>query len=136
MAEFQEVMKQARRMCKEYGPTCEDCALYSEDGCLFQDYKTPDNKNLNFLADAEKIVMNWAAKNPEPRYLTWEEWQKKNFPTAHDVMHPCAFMKREEAEKVRGIECGRTSCNVCARSPIPADIAEKLGIKPIGGTER
>jgi hypothetical protein len=44
-------------------------------------------------------------------------------------------MEREEVEKAIGIECGKHSCNDCARKPIPADIAEKLGIKPVGGQE-
>lgn len=137
MAEFLEVCKQAIRR-----HVIEDNALGAKTTAVWIGISATGDKvdcGKGYIAyppeALEKEIMDWAAKNPEPRYPTWEEWQKKNFPTAHDAMHPCAFMKREEIEKVRGVECGRISCNHCARSPIPADIAEKLGIKPIGGNE-
>lgn len=138
MAEFTEVMRQAKRMCKSCA-SCDECAVSTNSElCPLVDHtveQLPTDWNLDKLPEIERIVMQWAAEHPEPRYPTWEEWQKKNFPTAQDVMHPCAFMNRKEVEKARGVECGRTPCNTCARSPIPADIAEKLGIKPIGGTD-
>lgn len=131
MAEFQEVMKQAKRMCKGYGPTCDGCALYSEDGCLFQNDKTPDDKNLNFLADAEKIVMDWAEKHPEPRYPSWQEAWMQLFPESSNRASPCPqyFLSNSRVARL----CAEMECNECRDTPIPADIAEKLGVKPIGG---
>ena len=131
MAEFQTVMRQAARMCKAHDE-CDSCPIRAEMDDLGE--KCPFCGALD-VAAVEQKIMGWAKEHPEPVYPTWKEWQKANFPDAHDVMHPCAFMKREEVEKVRGAECGRTSCNICARSPIPADIAEKLGIKLVGGDE-
>lgn len=134
MAEFKDVVKQQKRMCKTI-EDCNKCPLRSMDhDCRLTAMIDADYDEAEVEA-IERIVMDWAAKNPESRYPSWNEWQKANFPTAHNLMHPCAFMKREEAEKVCGVRCGQTSCNVCARNPIPAEIAEKLGIKPIGGTE-
>lgn len=50
----------------------------------------------------EEIVMSWATKHPEPVYPTWEEWLTT---------------------------LGVQSFNELSK-PIPADIAEKLGIEP------
>ena len=130
MAEFSEVMRQAKKMCKLYTSSCEGCALNSEDyGCLFQNDENPEDRKLNLLADAEKIVMNWAAQNPEPRYPTWKEWQDANFPDALSDMCPRMFGYAPEES------CVNISCKDCAERTIPAEIAKKLGIKPIGGVE-
>lgn len=115
MAEFQEVMRQRARMCTSR-LACAVCPL-----CIagFKCEKMP-RKDFDYF---EEVVMDWAAKNPEPRYPTWREWQNVNFPNAVGVMSPCAFMQCP-----RGHNCNRT---ICAETPIPADIAQKLGIKPI-----
>lgn len=130
MAEFQEVMKQAKRMCKQYKNTCEGCALYGEHDCLFQNDRTPEEKNLNFLADAEKIVMDWVENHPEPTYPTWNEWYKATFPNSnyHTIPCPSMFYKICETSNYHG----EVECYECKNRPIPADIAEKLGVKPIG----
>ena len=80
------------------------------------------------MPDAERIVMDWAAENPEPRYPTWKEWQDTNFPNNDALMRPCIFESEEYFECKLEIDCEK-----CMNKPIPADIAEKLGIKPIGG---
>lgn len=67
----------------------------------------------------------WAAEHPVPRYPSWQEWQKKVFPGAGDDMYPCSFLSYTECE------CKRSSCDECRGRPISADIAEKLGIRPI-----
>lgn len=123
MADFQEVMRQAARMCRAH-EECEECPVNMiadmvPSGCLF-----------GSGIDAEYIeekIMGWAADNPEPRYPTWEEWHKANFPGVRHDICPNFFM----LEKPLGT-C-TVSCKKCTNTPIPADIAEKLGIKPIGG---
>lgn len=65
----------------------------------------------------------WAAEHPEPRYPTWREWQISTFKGATCRVQPCAFVSSDD------LECG--DCSNCRDRPIPADIAEKLGIKPI-----
>lgn len=125
MAEFQDVMRQAKRMCKEHDE-CGDCALRemadkADIYCPIQTMRKLD------AAKVEAAVMDWAAKHPEPRYPSWAEWQKANFPNAPHNICPNCFMR----EKPFGT-CA-VSCVKCTGTPIPADIAEKLGIKPIGG---
>ena len=124
MAEFTEVMRQAKRMCDAtvserchectlWRPETESCSLYGDDDGV--DY-----------ADMERRVMTWAAEHPEPRYPTWREWQNKMFDGWEFDINPCIFAShsRFNCKEVR-------TCWECANKPIPADIVEKLGIKPI-----
>ena len=133
MAEFQEVMKQAKRMCNGMGASCSGCPMNNNDNvCIMIGSKTrmrlPEEFDMDMLTKAEHIVMDWAAKSPEPRYPTWKEWQKANFPDAAIQIGPCRFTSKERA----ACSC-KYGCEECFNQPIPADIAEKLGIKPIGG---
>ena len=110
MAEFTEVMHQWARMCEAYD-MCKKCALNWED---IQFCHVPDTPRgaVDFI---ERTVMDWAAKNPEPVYPTWFEW----------------FAQLGLAYKDDDCTAGGHRINVAALSkPIPADIAEKLGIKP------
>ena len=121
MAEFQEVMKQAKRMCDA---NCEECPLHYTVGPICPIAVTGNDE----IAETERIVMDWAAAHPEPRYPTWKEWHEANFINASKPFQPCRFMNQDK------LECDyHKSCDVCRSKPIPADIAEKLGIKPIGG---
>ncbi len=123
MAEFMEVMCAARRMCKSIDD-CADCPL--TDLCYFDKYlKEYDGS----LIQQEAVIMKWDAENPELRFPTWREWQQENFPEANGAMCPCAFMRMVDAHCVD--YNGRNSCMDCAKQHIPADIAQKLGIKPI-----
>lgn len=130
MAEFQEVMKQAKRMC-EAVRGCDNCPLDNKrDGCPLAMFAS--KISLESLGDAERIVMDWAAKHPEPRYPSWNEAWKQLFPDSGNRVSPCLqyFLSDSRvAELCAKMEC----CNECRNTPIPADIAEKLGIKPIGG---
>ena len=128
MAEFQEVMRQAKRMCKASGDTCLSCPADGGGICAF--IRTPWNLTEEKIAETEKTVMDWAAKNPESRYPTWKEWQDTNFPNNDALMRPCIFESEEYFNCKQEIGCEK-----CMNKPIPADIAEKLGIKPIGGNE-
>lgn len=53
------------------------------------------------IAKAEADTMAWAAKHPEPKYPTWGAWLTEKY-----------------------------GWNNAYGTPIPADIAEKLGIEP------
>lgn len=124
MAEFTEVMRQAKRMCNELDD-CDECPLretFDVVGCPFA-YDSVD------MSTIEKPVMDWAAQNPEPRYPTWHEAWKQLFPNGQGSPCPAAYGMQYEWE-----QCG-LSCNECKNRPIPADIAEKLGVKPIGGRD-
>lgn len=55
--------------------------------------------------------MAWAAEHPEPVYPTWYEWLKDNGLTFHDAESSwIGFTER-------------------IHHPIPADIAQKLGLE-------
>ena len=129
MAEFKDVVRQAQRMCKSFGASCDGCKLHWLDGeslCVFSGM--PETWWADKMPDAERIVMEWAAKNSEPVYPSWKEWQDTNFPNNDALMRPCIFESEEYFECK--LEIG---CEKCMNKPIPAEIAEKLGIKPIGG---
>lgn len=125
MAEFQVVMKYAAKLCETYGGECRKCPAndIKHHTCMVwpeaieHHYSTPEQ--------AEQIIMDWAAKHPELRYPTWEEWQNANFPGSSAIIMPCAFIAEKRAY------CDR-KCSACISQPIPADIAAKLKIKPIG----
>ena len=73
--------------------------------------------------------MQWAAEHPEQVYPNWNDWYRKNFPDAYrdgKRMCPMIFGGGENCD----IE---TDCDKCRDTPIPADIAEKPGIKPKEG---
>ena len=127
MAEFKEVMRQAERMCKAHDE-CECCPIKEEMDDLGE--KCPFCGALD-VAAVEQKIMDWAAENPEPRYPSWKEWQDTNFPNNDALMRPCIF----ESEEYFGCKL-EIGCEKCMNKPIPADIAEKLGVEPIGGGER
>jgi hypothetical protein len=125
---FQEVMKQVKRMCSQ-AAGCSACSL--KNRCLTTEF--PCRCGENYYAEIERIVMDWAKENPELRYPTWNEWYKATFPNSnyHTIPCPSMFYKICETSNYHG----EVECYECKNQPIPADIAEKLGIKPIGGEE-
>lgn len=126
MAEFQAIMKQAKRMCEAQND-CEECPIFEEcDGSGYV--------SLDCTADAEVVerkIMDWAAKNPEPRYPSWNEWQGANFQMAERAICAAHFMDAGDA----GCYASGNNCDKCRERPIPADVADKLGIKLVGGEE-
>lgn len=116
MAEFKYVMRQRARMCKAFEACCYYCELEGV-GC--------DGSVLENLDRVERTIMDWAAEHPEPRYPTWNEWYQEYLPDA-PLKCPRAFMDTR---------CEPWPCDRCLSEPIPADIAQKLGIKPIMAKE-
>ena len=129
MAEFVEVMKYVNRMC-EKAMKCTECELSSNDN----GFGLPCTKYMQtHPEEAEKIIMEWAAANPGPTYPSWDEAWKQMFPNSHHPEAPCLmFMLPIDHPQVCGVECSE-----CSKRPMPADIAEKFGIKPLeGGNDR
>lgn len=124
MAEFKEVMRQAERMCKAHDE-CECCPIKEEMDDLGE--KCPFCGALD-VAAVEQKIMDWAAEHPEPRYPSWHEAWKQLFPDRQRTPCPGCCGKKYAPEW-----CGQEECGECKNRPIPADIAEKLGIKPVGG---
>ena len=119
MSEFTDVMRQARRMCKAQ-EDCESCPIWNTANffCKLDTVCYSDDSMI------ESIVMKWAKEHPEPVYPTWREWQDSTFKDAHISIRPCEFGSRNR------FDCDKKTCYECKWEPIPADIAERLGIKP------
>lgn len=126
MSKFLEVMRQAKRMCKAMGDACIGCPLRAVGECVFTELygENPEDWAEATVAEIERIVMDWAEKHPEPRYPSWNEGWRQLFPTVTEA--PCL--------NDFGVECDG-DCTRCREDEIPADIAEKLRIKPIGGED-
>lgn len=103
MAEYNEVIKQFKRMCWYFSrdkmqKSCPMCTSYPNCNigqCRKFAFEKPD---------FEATVMRWAAEHPEPVYPTWAEYLMHTY---QDVSYARIL--------------GET---------IPADIASKLGIQP------
>ena len=115
--DFKMVMLEWRRMCDTFTTDedetcCENCPLrdFDEYGCdaIFSDFA----KNADW-AEVERVVMQWANDNPAPIYPKWYEWLKKQ-----GLIH-------------MGEQSGAAFVTSKITEPIPADIAEKLGIEPV-----
>lgn len=108
MAEFSEVMHNIQRRCKL-------CGQGERIGCTIRGAICANISNMPHDADwnaLEKEVMSWAAEHPEPVYPTW-----------HDFLFdlwPC--------------DEGISFHEFITNTPIPADIAQKLGIEPKEGS--
>ena len=104
MAEYLDVMEQFHRMCaKGNCSTATGCPMYPAcniSQCRRIAFEKP--------AEFENRVMDWAKAHPEPQYPTWAVWfrQEGIAPPEQKAFHGWLF------------------------NPIPADIAEKLGIQP------
>lgn len=116
VSDFAETMMDWTRLCdsmdKKYSDDCcKNCPLCGF-GCggIFE---MPKNTDWRLL---QEKVAAWAAENPEPVYPTFKEW-------LIDI----------------GVLGNMTTYNIIAEkittTHIPADIAEKLGLKPKGGNE-
>ena len=70
--------------------------------------------------------MKWAAEHPEPVYPSWEDGWRQIFPEALGTPCPANYGKKH-----RNNCCSNVLCVNCIQRPMPAEVAEKLGIKPI-----
>lgn len=107
MAEFNEVIKQFKRMCWYYGrdktqKSCPMCTSYPNCN-IGHCRKNAIEQPAHFAA----TVMRWAAEHPEPVYPTVYEWLVSVGLLSGDMWSASDLQK-----------------------PIPADIAQKLGIEP------
>lgn len=121
MAEFTEVMKQGQRMCNTFGG-CRKCPMWDADlRCNISVDHTP----LTRFGNIERVIMEWASEHPEPVYPSWEDGWKQIFPDTVDA--PCPAMY---GEKYKNAACAEVLCENCMKRPMPAEIAERLGVHP------
>ena len=126
MAEFTETMRQAKRLCAAHYGMCStnNCPLDNGEACRLD--IDLDGEDYNEL---ERIIMDWAAEHPELVYPSWEEGWRQLFPDSKFAPCPdCFGLKYRVDECVSGL-----TCTACKSRPMPAEVAEKLGIKPMDG---
>ena len=112
MAEFSEVMRQAQRMCdyrRKSGLRCNDCDAVHICGLEIR------HVGLDTLCADADAVMLWAAEHPEPVYETWFEYLLRIGVIPENA--PAGGVYQWIVESIK-------------HKPIPADIAQKLGLKP------
>jgi hypothetical protein len=119
MAEFKDVHRNMVRMCDAMRAEDNGCAPCPLDGICAKFITLSEDA----IATIERVVTQWAAEHPDPVYPSWEEGWKQLFPETKSIPCLSAF----------GInECsGFNSCIKCKKQPMPAEVAKKLGIKPI-----
>ena len=128
MTDFVQTMMDWRRMCKTYtveGHECEGCPLVDiaeyACGAIFE----AEFADVVDWAELERRLDKWAAEHPEPVYPTWIDWLYEN----GLVLKPSGWDM-----SLLGIpfelKCVTTEK---AEQEIPADIAQKLGLKPKEG---
>jgi hypothetical protein len=120
-------MKDWHRMCKAYTTDDDSCC----DGCPVVDFhehgggaifEMKDSTDYRRYADA---IAAWAAEHPEPVYPTWREYLQEQ--GVLDVDYFPAASSTTSASKSY-VQMVKTLAPFYR--PIPADIAEKLGIEP------
>lgn len=119
MAEFAEVMKQWRRMCKKLNGECTQfCSICSSTIRCGNIINITDEQ----IDGAEAEILKWAKENPEPIYPTWVEWL-----TEIDVLSSSLPLPNIPFVAYYG--------GAKMQDHIPANIAKKFGIKPINMKE-
>lgn len=109
MAEFAEVCKQWKRLCQSQESEDQKCAHCSVGDYRMCGFEISDIQEEE-IRGMEDAVMAWAAEHPEPVYPTWYRWLT-----------------------MMGAVASSDDLWIDLQQPIPADIAEKLAIKPKEG---
>ena len=127
MFEFTEVMRQARRMCETFcDGNCSKCPIGNAKAleCGITPTSEMDCKEV------ERRVMQWAAEHPEPVYPSWKDGWKQRFPDA-DIRHTLCPEVFGDKYSCDWRHDDIYICDECLERPMPAEVAEKLGIKHI-----
>lgn len=116
MAEFREVLRQWRRMCT--ANRCRNCPGRPTDTkegvcVLVQPDVGSDGLRPRTEAECEKIIMSWAAENPEPVYPTWKNY----FASLYGQNYGLYGDKQLSVSRL---------CD----EQIPPEVAQKLGLEP------
>lgn len=121
MAEFKDVHRNMVRMCDAMRAEDNGCAPCPLDGICAKFITLSEDA----IAMIERVVTQWAAEHPEPVYPNWEEGWRQLFPESTGTPCPADYGK-----KYRNTCCLNSLCVNCRQRPMPAEVAEKLGIKP------
>ena len=123
MAEFKDIMKKWRRMCgsEDYTGSCNGCPLCGNKVCGNFDVASDAD-----IERAEKGITEWAERNPEKVYPTWKEW----LVGIGVVDFKTSIVKIPDYEPIQFSNTSVAYVNEKGNKPIPAEIAEKLGLEP------
>ena len=123
MAQFVELMKQAKRMCEAH-EDCDTCPIGEEMDDLGAN--CPFYGALDAVAIEQKIAC-WAARNLErPKvYPSWKEYLRQiGVIEPGEAPGDSSAVYRNILREIDGLN-----------KRIPKEIARKLGIEPVGGGE-
>ena len=133
MSDFVQMMKDWSRICNsvpgksECKSLCSDkesgyvCPLRNNGLCS----KTIASLTDKDIISGENIITAWAAEHPEPVYPTWAEWLIEQGLAEHKTVFSHEY--HTDALYVTDFD---TALKETVHTPIPANIAEKLGLKP------
>lgn len=105
MIDFAQIMMDWGRMCKD-----RNCGACNLAGICNTD---PESRTYKEIVKIENVVTKWAAEHPGPVYPTWEDW-----------LLDIGVIRK-------GMSW--SDLNIPLRKPIPADIAQRLGLQPKEG---
>ena len=144
MAEFQEVMLQAKRMCSVFSK-CNECPLLamSTHECRLRELVTilfRSDSSCPEIANIENIILEWAKKNPAPRYPTFKEHTMSVLPTISPIYMVTRCVCELYGESARAPRCdgaGRheITCQACWNREMSAKIAREIGAEKKQRTE-
>ena len=106
MAEFSELVRIKKKICIKYKSSgCIGCPIDCRKGHLCGIISISGYSDNEFM-ELEEALLSWGAEHPEPVYPSWYEYLTDMYPA---------------------------SWNMIKDKPIPADLAQKLGIEPKEG---
>lgn len=135
MAEFQEVMTQANRMCFAFSE-CNKCPLLSKNTheCRLRVLVTMffSSACCSEIENLENIIVEWAKKNPAPRYPTYREHVLKAFPTLNPmyIFGRCLcdlYGSDARPSRCDGVGHHDISCQSCWNREMAAKVAKEVG---------
>ena len=109
---FEETMREWRRMCdtetKEGEASCGECPFEDRDGMCGYIFDLDPTK----FEEMAGLIKHWSDTHPKVQYPTWGDW----------------FLKRGQVAVTSNGYC---HWGDLLNTPIPAEIAEKLGVDPL-----
>lgn len=129
MSEFKIVHRNMVRMCDAMRAEDNGCTPCPLDGICAKFITLSEDA----ITTIERVVTQWAAEHPEPVYPSWKEGWKQLFPEA-DIRHtlcPEVFGDKYRCDWCHDDNDDNDNCDECLERPMPAEVAEKLGIKPV-----
>lgn len=109
---FEETMREWRRMCDTEAAkdevNCGECPFHAHDGMCGYIFDLDPTK----FEEMAGSIKHWSDTHPKVQYPTWGDW----------------FLKRGQVAVTSNGYC---HWGDLLNTPIPAEIAEKLGVDPL-----